>query len=61
MANEEIRAEIEKKRLKYYEVAEKIGICPETFSKWLRKELKPSKKSRVRHAIWDLEEELKNK
>ena len=49
--NEEIRKEIEKRRLKYFEVAEACGVSQYTFSHWLQVELKPEQKARVIKAI----------
>ena len=51
MNNEEIRKQIEKKRLKYYEVARAVGINPQTFSGWLQTELTPERRERVQKAI----------
>lgn len=51
MNNIEIRQEIERKRLKYYEVAKVIGITPVTLSVWLQEELTPERKKRVCQAI----------
>ena len=47
MNNMEIRQAIEKKRLKYYEVAEACGVSLYTFSHWLQTEMKPEKKTEV--------------
>lgn len=49
--NMEIRKEIEARRLAYYEVANALGINPETFSRWLRTELTGEKKQTVLEAI----------
>lgn len=49
--NIEVRTAIEKKRLKYYEVAEKVGITQVTFSQWLQRELSDERKKRVLEAI----------
>lgn len=49
--NMEIRQAIEKKRLKYYEVAAALGVTPYTFSHWLQKEIKPEKKKEILKAI----------
>ena len=49
--NIEVRQAIEKKRLKYYEVAQAIGIDACTLSKWLQKELTEERKKRVMDAI----------
>lgn len=51
MNNVDIRAQIEKKRLKYYEVAEVVGIDESTLSKWMRKELDGERRKRVLDAI----------
>ena len=45
--NTEIRQAIEKKRLRYYEVAEACGVSLYTFSHWLQIEMKPEKKAEV--------------
>lgn len=49
--NMEVRQAIEKKRLKYYEVAEAIGVDACTLSKWMQKELSDERKKRVLDAI----------
>lgn len=49
--NMEIRELIERKRLKYYEVAQALNITPFTFSVWLRDELRPERKKEVIQAI----------
>jgi DNA-binding LacI/PurR family transcriptional regulator len=49
--NIEIRTAIEKKRLRFYEVADEIGINTCTFSRWLQRELSEEKKKRVLDAI----------
>ena len=51
MKNIEIRQAIEKKRLKYYEVAEACGVSVYTFSHWLQTEMKPEKKTEVLKVI----------
>lgn len=53
--NIEIRQEIERRRLKYYEVADAIGINRCTFSVMLRKELPEDKKHEVLDAIAKIE------
>lgn len=52
-ANKEIRELIKKRRLRYYEVAEAIGITQYTFSVWLRNELSQEKKEKILKAIND--------
>lgn len=49
--NMEVRTAIEKRRLKYWEVAEAMNINPATLSRWLHTELKPEKKKAVMNAI----------
>lgn len=49
--NLEVRTAIEKKRLKYYEVAHVLGIHPGSFSRWLQCELDDSHKRMVLDAI----------
>ena len=51
MANQEIKNLILKKRLKYYEVAEAMGISPGYLSTLLRKELTDEMKTKVVDAI----------
>ena len=49
--NIEIREQIEKKRIRYYEIAEKVGITAVTLSVWLQTELTPERRERVQKAI----------
>lgn len=51
MNNIEVRQLIERKRLKYYEVAESLGINVSTLSRWLQTELTPERKTKVVKAI----------
>ena len=51
MANVEIRQMIFAKRIRNYEVAEKLGITQFTFSKWLSQEMTPERKKQVIKAI----------
>ena len=53
--NTEIRQAIEKKRLRYYEVAEACGVSLYTFSHWLQTEMKPEKKEKILKAIEGIE------
>lgn len=55
MNNTEIRKLIEKKRLRYYEVARAAGVNPQTFSGWLQTELTDERKKRVLKAIESLQ------
>lgn len=52
--NIEIRGEIERRRLHYYEVADALGINAVTFSYWLRTELTEERKQKVLKAIESL-------
>ena len=49
--NLEVRKAIEKKRLKYFEVAAALDINPATLSRWLQNELSPTRKKEVLNAI----------
>lgn len=51
MANQEIKNLISKHRLKYYEVADAMGISPGYLSTLLRKDLTDEMKNRVEEAI----------
>lgn len=54
MKNEKIRKAIMRAGLKYWEVAEAIGISPYTLSIWLRRELTGERLERVEAAIASL-------
>lgn len=51
MKNKNIRSEIEKAGLRYWQVADKIGISPATFCVWLRHELTGERLERVQAAL----------
>ena len=51
MNNLEVRELIERKRLKYYEIAERLGVNSTTLSRWLQTELTPERKTKVLKAI----------
>lgn len=51
VANQEIRDRIQKNRLKYWEVANALGITDTTFSKKLRKEFTEDYKAKVVNVI----------
>lgn len=57
MANNEIRNSITSNLLKYWQVADKVGISASQFSVWLRTELNEDRKQRVITAIEQLIEE----
>lgn len=56
-ANREIRIIIGQNLLKYWQVAERLGISDATFSRWLRTPLREDRKMRVEKAIGELLEE----
>lgn len=53
--NEEIRNLIEKKRLRYFEVAQAAGISAYTISRWMQTELSTERKERLLKAINSIE------
>lgn len=59
MQNEAIRKSISDSGLKYWEVADAIGIADTTFARWLRHELPDDKQKQILSAIEQLEKERK--
>lgn len=57
MINQDVRQAIAENMLKYWEVADKVGIADSSFSRWLRKPLKGERKQRVNKAIEELKKE----
>lgn len=51
LTNLEVRQAINKRRLKYYEVAAALGITQYTFSHWLQVEMSDKKREKVLKAI----------
>lgn len=51
LKNKDIRTEIEKSGFRYWQVADEIGIRPETLCIWLRHELTGERLERVQAAI----------
>ena len=51
MKNQDVRLEIIKSGLKYWQVADALDISDSTFTKWLRRELEPCKKDMIFSAI----------
>ena len=49
--NIEVRNLIQKKRLKYFEVAAAVGINPCTLSHWMQTELNDKRKKKILKAI----------
>lgn len=58
-ANTKIRERIEKNRILYWEVADKVGIAQSNLSVWLRTEMRDKRKARVEKAIDELLAERK--
>lgn len=54
MTNKDIRTEIYLSGLKYWQIADCIGICAETFSRKLRHELPEDEKAKIRSVIKEL-------
>ena len=52
--NKDIREMIENRRLRYYEIADKLGVNCFTFSRWLRTELNSEKKKEIIKAIQEI-------
>lgn len=57
MSNQDIRIAILQANLKHYQVAKKIGIPAESFSRKLRYELSESEKDRILNAIKELKKD----
>lgn len=57
--NVAIRDEIGRKRIKYWEVAEKVGISDGRLSVWLRTPLSDERRKRVEKAIDELSQSIK--
>lgn len=58
-ANNELRSEMSEYRLRYWEVAEKIGISDGRLSVWLRTPLSDERRKRVEKAIDELIQSIK--
>lgn len=56
MCNTKIRQEIERDKIKYWQIADALGIHPTTLTCKLRKELPPEEKQRIRQAIQQIKE-----
>lgn len=59
MQNEAIRRSISDSGLKYWEVADAIGIADTTFAKWLRHELPDDKQKQILAVIDQMKKEGK--
>lgn len=53
MRNEEVRKAVFESRLKYWQVAEYLGVNAATLSRWLRAELPQEKKEQILQIIAD--------
>lgn len=58
-ANSDVRASIIRCRLRYWEVAEKVGISDGRLSVWLRTPLSNERRKRVEKAIDELSQSIK--
>lgn len=58
-ANNELRSEMSEYRLRYWEVAEKVGISDGRLSVWLRTPLSDERRKRVEKAIDELTQSIK--
>lgn len=59
MQNEAIRKSISDSGLRYWEVADAIGIADTTFAKWLRHELPAEKQKQILDTISQMKQERK--
>ena len=57
-ANADIRDELEKRRIRQFEVAGQLGITEFTFCRWMRTEFSPERKVKVKAAIEQLTEKI---
>ena len=51
MQNTEIRQALDKKRLRHYELAQALGVHPQTLSHWLAVEMPDAKKKKILEII----------
>ncbi len=56
MANQDIRAEVKSAGLRFWQIADKLGINDGNFSRKLRHELPDKEKDRIRDIIAELKE-----
>ena len=57
-ANSELRSQIERRRLRHYEIADTLGVSPYTLSHWLQSELPDDKKRVILDAIRETERRI---
>lgn len=60
MRNKEIRDLISKAGIKYWQIADEIGIADTTFTKWLRHDLSAEREQLIRKAISVVQENNSN-
>ncbi len=60
MRNQETRIEIKESGIRYWMIAEKLGISDVTFSRRLRKELPTVEKLKIRQVISEIKEASKH-
>ena len=60
MANQKLKEEINNANIKYWQIADELGITDSTFSKKLRKELPSETKEKIYAIIKKLKESEKN-
>lgn len=54
--NIDIRTLARVENVRHWRIAEKLGVSEITFSRWLRQELSPEKKEKIRTAIKEIKE-----
>ena len=59
-ANQELRAIIKRSDVRYWQIADAMGISPDTFTRRMRHELTPEKKEAVLDAIETCKEKNHN-
>ena len=59
MKNMDIRQEIIERRLRSYEVAAQMNISSASFCRWLQTDLTPERRKRIRTAIQELSDRMK--
>ena len=57
IANKSIRAFIEKRGVKHWQVALQLGVSEQTLVRWLRVPLTPDKEAAIRAAVDDITKE----
>lgn len=55
--NEILKSKIKNKKIKLWEIADKLGLCDSNFSRLLRYELSKEQKEKIEKAIKEVESE----